>query len=98
MWMWWGQDLCSGKEWRKISFVWKLLVLVVIGAIGLYMCMLGVGTRQLPYQSLGELVVKDWRREDESCAQSGISRDFYQHYPLPHTYERSATYHYPSSM
>lgn len=86
-----GQDFCSWKECRKISTVWRLLVLVVIGAIGLYVCMVGVGTRQFQYESLEELVVKDWRREDDSCIQSGIPRDFYQHYPLPHTYARFVT-------
>ncbi|KAG0576449.1 hypothetical protein KC19_5G080800 [Ceratodon purpureus] len=82
------KDFCTGKEWRKLSTVWKLLVLVVIGGIGIYMCMVGVGTRQFSYEPFEELVVKDWRREDDSCAGHGSSVDFYQHYPLPHTYER----------
>ncbi|XP_024376389.1 uncharacterized protein [Physcomitrium patens] len=82
------KDLCSGKEWRKISTVWRLLVLVVIGAVSLYMCMVGVGTRQFPFESVEGAVVKDWRREDESCAPRGPSVDYYQHYPLPHSYGR----------
>jgi len=84
-----GQDACSGKEWRKISSVWKLFALVVIGAFGLYTCMLGVGRRHFPYEAVGEMVVQDWRREDASCSQRGSSVDFYQHFPLPRTYERS---------
>jgi hypothetical protein len=83
-----GQDVWSGKEWRKLSVVWKLLVLVVIGGTGIYVCMVGVGTRQISYEPLEELIVKDWRREDDSCTGHGSAVDFYQHYPLPHTYER----------
>ncbi|XP_024379035.1 uncharacterized protein [Physcomitrium patens] len=81
-------DLSSLKEWRKLSTAWRLLVLVVIGAIGLYTCMVGVGTRQFSYESVQEVIVKDWRREDDSCSRRGPSVDFYQHYPLPHAYER----------
>lgn len=85
------KDLCSGKESRKISSVWKLFVLVVIGAFGLYTCMVGVGRRQFSYESASnELVVQDWPREDGSCAalRSSSQVDFYQHFPLPRTYER----------
>lgn len=97
-----AQDLCSGKEWRKLSTVWKLLVLVVIGGSGVYMCMVGVGlspTRHFPYEPSDEMVVSDWRREDSSCSghasssssfssASASAVDFYQHFPLPHTYHR----------
>ena len=86
-----GQDVCSGKEWRKLSTVWKLLVLVIIGGTGIYICMVGIGTSQYTSEPLEELVVKDWRREDSSCAGYDTSVDFYQHYPLPHTYERYAS-------
>lgn len=87
------KDLCIGKEWRKQFTVWKLLVLVVIGGSGLYMCMVGVGltpTRHFPYDSMEDWVVRDWRREDATCAGRGSSSvDFVQHYPLPHTYQRN---------
>lgn len=76
------------KEWRKISSVWKFLVLVVIGAFGIYTYMVGMGAKQFPYQFGGEFAVQDWRREDASCSHRGSSVDFYQHFPLPHTYER----------
>jgi len=88
-----GQDLCIGKEWKKLFTVWKLLVLVVIGGSGVYMCMVGVGlspSRHFPYEPLEDLVVRDWRREDASCSGHGSnSVDFYQHFPLPHSYQRS---------
>lgn len=91
-----GQDFCIGKEWRKQFTVWKLLVLVVIGGSGIYMCMVGVGltpTRHFPYEPMEDLVVRDWRREDASCAGSGSSSvDFLQHYPLPLTYQRSSCF------
>lgn len=89
------QDLCSGKEWRKLFTVWKLLVLVVIGGSGTYMCMVGVGlspTRHFPYETEEDVVVRDWRREDASCAAKrygySSSADFAEHYPLPRTYQR----------
>lgn len=90
------KDLCSGKEWRKLFTVWKLLVLVVIGGSGTYMCMVGVGlspTRHFPYETEEDVVVRDWRREDASCAAKrygySSSADFAEHYPLPRTYQRN---------
>lgn len=83
-----GQDSCSLKGWRKATVVWKLLVLVVIGGFGLYACMVGVEDRRFSYETVEETtVVKDWRREDNSCSRHG-SEGFRRHYPLPHSYER----------
>ncbi|XP_024398048.1 uncharacterized protein [Physcomitrium patens] len=83
------QDSCSLKGWRKATVVWKLLVLVVIGGFGLYACMVGVEDRRFSYETVEETtVVKDWRREDNSCSRHG-SEGFRRHYPLPHSYERN---------
>ncbi|XP_024365926.1 uncharacterized protein [Physcomitrium patens] len=82
------KDIWNAKEWRKVSTVWRLLVLVVVGGFGVYMCMVGLDRRQFSYEPVEELVLKDVRREDDSCPRRD-HLDFYQHYPLPHTYERN---------
>lgn len=84
------QELCSGKDFRKVSIVWKLLMVVAIGAIGIYMCMVGVSSKKFPFEEVDKLVIHDFRREDNSCRRHVSSVDFFQHYPQPFTYDRFA--------
>lgn len=84
------QELCSVKDIRKVSIVWKLLMVVAIGAIGIYMCMVGVSSKKFPFEEVDKLVIHDWRREDNSCRRHVSSVDFFQHYPQPFTYDRFA--------
>lgn len=65
-------------------------MVVAIGAIGIYMCMVGVSSKKFPFEEVDKLVIHDLRREDNSCHRHVTSVDFFQHYPQPFTYDRFA--------
>lgn len=79
------QELCGGKEFRKASTVGRLLLVVMLGAVGIYMCMVGVDKKLLSYQGAQ---VKPVQNEGGSCPKRSSSVDFFQHYPRPLTYDR----------
>ncbi|KAL3681731.1 hypothetical protein R1sor_024687 [Riccia sorocarpa] len=79
-----GKDLSSTKEIRIVS-VWKLFMLVLLGACGLYMCLIGVDHRLTSQQ----LVPTQHQMLDyEAICTKNPKSDFLEHFPRPSTYDR----------
>jgi hypothetical protein len=93
------QDLCLWKDCKKFPTVWRLCMVVLIGAFSIYMCMIGVDHSKLSYEDVQQNIQQqEWK---QSCPGNfSTSLNFIQHYPRPLTYDRcsSLTLHRSASI
>jgi uncharacterized membrane protein YuzA (DUF378 family) len=87
------QDLTGVKETttRKASSIWKLLMLLVVGLCGVYVCMIGVDNRPAFQQFPRKTVFQVKQQQEEhvtKCPKLLKSHTFTEHYPHPNTFDR----------
>jgi uncharacterized membrane protein YuzA (DUF378 family) len=87
------QDLTGVKETttRKTSSIWKLLMLLVVGLCGVYVCMIGVDNRSVFQQFPRRTVFQVKQQQEEhvtKCPKLLKSQTFTEHYPHPNTFDR----------
>ncbi|CAK9869853.1 unnamed protein product [Sphagnum jensenii] len=80
-------DLCLWKDCKKFPTVWRLCMVVLIGAFSIYMCMIGVDHSKLSSERVQQNIQQqEWK---QSCpGDFSTSLNLIQHYPHPLTYDR----------
>ncbi|BBN14416.1 hypothetical protein MPTK1_6g11500 [Marchantia polymorpha subsp. ruderalis] len=83
-----GKELSGVKEIKKVTSVWKLFMLILLGACGLYMCLIGVDHRVTSQQSfLSSHPMMDYEGACTKNSRSPFS-DIPEHFPRPQKYDR----------
>ncbi|CAK9867879.1 unnamed protein product [Sphagnum jensenii] len=79
-------DSCGWKDCKKFPTVLRLCMVVLIGAISIYMFMTGLDQRKLSFKYVHHIIhQQDWKL---SCTGNVSSVNFVQLYPHPLTYDR----------
>ncbi|CAM6014026.1 unnamed protein product [Sphagnum balticum] len=80
------------KDTKSASSIWKLLMLLVVGLCGVYVCMIGVDNRPA-FQKFPRNTVFQVKQQQEEhvtkCPKLLKSPTFTEHYPHPNTFDRA---------
>lgn len=89
-----GKPYCKefSQRWphKKTNWIWKLIVLVILGLSGMYICISGVEKRIMYHKTIIALPLANKAGIKSSCSKSNVytENDFVVHYPQPATYDR----------
>ncbi|KAJ7562484.1 hypothetical protein O6H91_03G070900 [Diphasiastrum complanatum] len=84
-----SKDLSGGKTSRKASFIWRLLLSMLVVACGLYMCFVKINERNFDRSFIfNNFQQVSTRHPFCSTLPNSSSTGLTQHFPRPRTYQR----------
>eukprot|EP00250_Pteridium_aquilinum_P013056 c21104_g1_i1 orf=377-1477(-) len=89
-----GRPFCkeASQRWlyRKANWIWKLIILVVLGLSGMYICISGVERRVMHHKKAFSLAPSNKAGMRSLCSQTKLNvvEDLSVHYPQPSTFDR----------